>query len=336
MVKLYKIGEVKFMKLSFFGDTVLDRAYKIDFEIDEFIFNLETPLSCDGVPAKFKVNICQEKSYIRETFNKTPIAVTLANNHIMDFGEKAFNRTIDILKENGIKYFGAGRREENFNNPLIIEFEGKRIGLLGYSCPSTHAIFGDSRDSGSAKLDVEEVIREIKSLRVRVDFIIIEPHWGIQDISIPKFSDREIAHRLIDAGANLIIGHHAHIIQSYEIYKDRYIFYGIGNFIFPDLDIPTRWNGREFTARRVKKQEIEHRSSIVVTLDSNLNIDFFTVRLENGVVRRAKYKIPTYLPTSEQDFQKRLSIENKKGMIRRFFRNPKLPNINQIRELLKW
>ena len=323
------------MKLSFFGDTVLDKPYKIDFYIDEFIFNLETPLSCDGVPAKFKVNICQKKSYIKETFSKTPIAVSLANNHIMDFGQKAFNKTIDTLKENNIRYFGAGDEQDNFNNPLIIEFEGKKIGLLGYSCPSTHAIFGDKIDIGSAKLDIEDVIGEIKSLKLKVDFIIIQPHWGIQDISIPKFSDRKIAHRLIDAGADVIIGHHAHVIQSYEIYKNRYIFYGVGNFIFPDLDIPTRWNGSEFTARRVKKQEIEHRSSIVVTLDSNLNIDFFTVRLENGVVKRADFKIPNYLPISEEDFQKRLTIENKKAMIKRFFRNPKLPNINHIRELFK-
>ncbi len=322
------------MKLSFFGDTVLDKVYKIDFDIDEFIFNLETPLSCDGIPAKFKVNICQEKSYIKETFGKAPIAVSLANNHIMDFGQKAFNKTIDILEENSIKYFGAGKESNNFNNPLIIKFKDKKIALLGYSCPSTHAIFGDNINSGSAKLNIEDIIRDIKSLKSKVDFIIIEPHWGIQDISIPKFSDRKIAHRLIDEGANMIIGHHAHVIQSYEIYKNRYIFYGIGNFIFPDLDIPTRWNGSKFTARRVKKQEIEHRSSIVVTLDSNLNIDFFTVRLENGVVKRAKFKIPNYLPISEQDFQKRLAIENKKAMIKRFLRNPKLPNINHIRELL--
>lgn len=323
------------MKLSFFGDTVLDRAYEIDFDIDEFIFNLETPLSCDGVPAKFKVNICQEKSYIKETFGKTPIGVSLANNHIMDFGQKAFNKTIDILEENSIRYFGAGTKKNNFNNPLIIEFNGKKIALLGYSCPSTHPIFGDNIESGSAKLDIEEIIIDIKSIRFKVDFIIIEPHWGIQDISIPKFSDIEIAHRLIDAGADLIIGHHAHVIQSYEIYKNRYIFYGIGNFIFPDLDIPTRWNGSEFTARRVKKQEIEHRSSIVVTLDKNLNVDFFTVRLENGVVRRVKFKIPDYLPVSEEDFKNRLSLENKKSMIKRFFRNPKVPNINHIRELLR-
>jgi poly-gamma-glutamate synthesis protein (capsule biosynthesis protein) len=323
------------MKLSFFGDTVLDRVYKIDFEIDRFIFNLETPLSCKGTPAKFKVNICQNRSYIKETFKKVPLAVSLANNHIMDFGEEAFKKTIEILTSHNIPYFGAGLESENFNNPTIIEFADKKIALLGYSCPSTHSIFGDKNNNGSAKLDIDRILKDINYLKLKVDFIIIQPHWGIQEIPFPKFSDREIAHRLIDEGADLIIGHHAHVIQSFEIYKNRYIFYGIGNFIFPNLDTPTRWNGKEFTARRIKKQEIEHRRSIVVTLDSNLEVDFFTVELNGIVVKENRFPIPKWLPNSDKSFNKRLALYNKKAMIKRFLRNPKLPNMGHIKELLK-
>jgi len=324
------------MKLYFFGDTVLDRPYRVNFEIDEFIFNLETPLSCRGTPAKFKVNICQERSYIKETFKKVPLAVSLANNHIMDFGEEAFRRTKEILVKYGIQYFGAGVESQNFNNPVIVEFAGKRVALLGYSCPSTHSIFGDTVNNGSAELIIDRVIEDINSVKFKVDFVIVEPHWGIQEIPFPKFSDREIAHRLIDEGADLIIGHHAHIIQSYEIYRERYIFYGIGNFIFPNLDIPTRWNGKEFTARRVKKQEIEHRRSIVVTINSQLEVDFFTVELENSSVKRSSFQIPKWLPSSERDFKKRLILQNRRAMIKRFFRNPKLPNVGHIKEFLCW
>ncbi len=323
------------MELSFFGDTVLDRTYKIDFKIDEFIFNLETPLSCDGIPAKFKVNICQEKSYIEETFKKKPLAVSLANNHIMDFGEEAFLKTIKSLNSQNIPYFGAGLEKENFNNPTIVNFADKKIALLGYSCPSTHSIFGDKNSNGSAKLEVDKIIEDINYLKLKVDFIIIQPHWGIQEIPFPKFGDREIAHKLIDSGADLIIGHHAHIIQSYEIYKDKHIFYGLGNFIFPDLNIPTRWNGEEFTARRVKKQEIEHHRSMVVTLNKNLEVNFFTVVLKNSAVKKDKFCIPKWLPSSENDFNKRLAFENKKAMIKRFIRNPKFPNMGHIRELFR-
>ena len=258
------------MKLSFFGDTVLDKPYKIDFDIDKFIFNLETPLSCEGRPAKFKVNICQKKSYIKETFLSLPLAVSLANNHVMDFGEEAFIKTKESLDKEKIAYFGAGKKGENFNNPTIIEFANKKIALCGYSCPSTHSVFGSDTQNGSALLEVDTIIKEIESLKSKVDYIIIQPHWGIQDTPFPKFSDVEIAHTLIDAGADIIIGHHAHVIQSHEIYKGKHIFYGLGNFIFPDLDIPTRHNGEKFTARRIKKQQIEHRRSLVVTIDKTL------------------------------------------------------------------
>jgi len=321
------------MKLLFFGDTVLDKPYKIDFKIDEFIFNLETPLSCKGEIAKNKVNICQEGSYILETFKKKPLAVSLANNHIMDFGEEAFAKTKEILNELNIPYFGAGKASENFNNPAIIEFKGKKIALLGYSCFTTHPIFGDNNNSGSAILEEKRVLKDIKALRDSVDFIIIQPHWGIQEIPFPKYSDRELAHRLIESGADLIIGHHAHVIQSFEIYKGKYIFYGLGNFIFPDLNIPTQYDGKEFRARRIKKQEIEHRTSLVVELDSDFNIDFFTVVVKNGIVKKTKSNIPKWLPNSDINFKKRLKYYNKYLMLKRFIRNPKIPNIGHFKQL---
>ena len=322
-------------KLTFLGDTVLDKPYSIEFDIDEFVFNLETPLSCKGTIAKNKVNICQEKSYILETFHKKPLAVSLANNHVMDFGEEAFTKTKETLDTLNIPYFGAGLSTENFNNPSIIEFEGKKIALFGYTCFTTHPLFGDTKQSGSAVLELNRIIKDILSIRDEVDFIIIQPHWGIQEIPFPRYSDREIAHKLIDSGADLIIGHHAHVIQSHEIYKDKHIFYGLGNFIFPDLDIPTQYDGEKFTARRIKKQEIEHRTSLVVTLDSNFNIDFFSVVVENGIVKKTKFSIPKWLPTSNFNFKKRLKYYNKYLMLKRFMRKPKIPNIEHFKQLLR-
>jgi poly-gamma-glutamate synthesis protein (capsule biosynthesis protein) len=321
------------MKLTFFGDTVLDKPYNIEFDIDEYVFNLETPLSCDGTIAKYKVNLCQDRSYIVETFGKIPLAVSLANNHVMDFGEEAFSKTKEILDSLNIPYFGAGLESENFNNPSIIEFAGKKIGLLGYSCASTSPIFGNNRHSGSAILELDRILKDIKNLRDRVDFLIVQPHWGIQEIPFPKFSDKEIAHKLIDSGVDLIIGHHAHVIQSYEVYKDKYIFYGLGNFIFPDIDIPTQYDGEKFTEKRVKKQEIEHRRSIAVELDNNFNINFFGVVVENGTVRKDNFTIPKWLPDSEINFKKRLKYYNKYLMLKRFIRKPKLPNWNHFKQL---
>ncbi|NOZ91467.1 MAG: CapA family protein [Epsilonproteobacteria bacterium] len=321
------------MKLAFFGDTVLDKPYSIEFDIDEFVFNLETPLSCEGTIAKNKVNICQDGSYIVETFGKKPLAVSLANNHVMDFGEEAFAKTKEILDSMDIPYFGAGLATENFNNPSIIEFADKKIALLGYSCETTSPIFGDDKHNGSAILELDAIIRDIQSIKDSVDFVIVQPHWGIQEIPFPRFIDREIAHALIDSGADLIIGHHAHVVQSHESYKGKYIFYGLGNFIFPDLDIPTQYDGEKFTAKRVKKQEIEHRRSIVVELDSDFNVSFFTVVLENGIVKKSNYNIPKWLPSSDINFKKRLKYYNKYLMLKRFMRKPKMPNMEHFKQL---
>ena len=87
------------MKLSFLGDVVLDKAYSVNLSLGDFIFNLEHPLSCVGIPVKNKVNICADRSYIEETFGKLPIAVNLANNHIADYGDTAFDKNHRIFNK---------------------------------------------------------------------------------------------------------------------------------------------------------------------------------------------------------------------------------------------
>ncbi len=320
--------------LHFLGDTVLDRPYQIDLDMDGFVFNLETPLSCEGTPARNKVNLCQDQVYILESFAQRPEAVSLANNHVMDFGQEAFMKTRSILESMEIPYFGAGLAGENFNNPYILEWGDKSIALYGYSTSTTHALFGDEHRHGSAKLDLDRVIADITYLKDRVDFTIVQPHWGVQEIPFPTFEDRQIAHTLIEAGVDMIVGHHAHVIQSHEVYLGKHIFYGLGNFIFPDLDIPTRHDGEKFTDRRIKKQEIEHRRSLVVTLDEALNVDFYTVLLEKGRVYRDAYKLPKWLPSSEAAYQKRLRKEQKRIRIRNFIRNPRIPTLDHLKRVL--
>jgi len=324
------------MKLSFFGDTILDKPYHLDFEIDRFVFNLETPLSCEGTPALHKVNICQEKSYIKETFRDTPLAVSLANNHVMDYGEEAFKKTKKILKEQNIPYFGAGVKSENFNNPIVIAFGDKKIGLCSYCCPSAHPTFGDEKNNGSAYLDPKEVLKDIEKLQEKkVDMIIVQPHWGIQEIPFPTFSDREMAHLFIDNGADMVIGHHAHVIQSHEIYNGKYIFYGLGNFIFPDLNMPSYHNGKEFTVMRYKIQKIQHRRSIVVDIDHDLNISFFGVELNGDTITKREFKLPMWLPNSQKEFQKKLARQYKINMIKKFMDEPKLPTLAHLKRFAK-
>lgn len=126
------------MRLSFLGDAYIDKPYKVDIELDRFVFNMESLLSTSGIPAKEKIILSADKSYILETFGKLPLAVNLASNHIMDYGEEAFAETLEYLDKHNIKYFGAGNEENNYNNLSIIDFNDKKIALFGNSCSTTY------------------------------------------------------------------------------------------------------------------------------------------------------------------------------------------------------
>lgn len=319
------------MKISFLGDVVLDRSYKVDVALDNFVFNLECPLSTSGIPAKNKINLGSDTPNIKETFGKFPVAVNLANNHIMDYGEEAFLKTVDYLHANNIGFFGAGNENNNYNNPCIVNLKDKKIALLGYSCPSTHAVFGSDRANGSALLDVDAIIKDIHSCRSDVDMVIVSLHWGDEEIKYPKPADVKKAHMLIDAGADMIYGHHAHVIQSVEIYKGKYIFYGVGNFIFPDTDVPAYYDGEKFQKRVVRAQQNKNRQALMIDLDGQLSVSYDTAFFNDGVVSKKSVQIPKWIPKNQKQYDLSFIYERRLGTIQRFLKDPRLPTVKQIK-----
>ena len=320
--------------MKFLGDVFLDTTYKIDIELDDFIFNLEYPLSTSGKPAQNKINLGVDISYIKETFGKFPIAVNLANNHIMDYGEEAFSKTIEYLKIHNIGYFGAGNKKNNFNNPYIVDINDKKMALFGYSCPTTHPVFGSKNTNGSAMIDEQKVIDDIHRVRNKVDYVVIQLHWGDEEIIYPKATDVDKAHMFIDAGADLIIGHHAHVVQSIEKYKNNYIFYGIGNFIFPDFDVPAYYDGAKFQGRANKIQDKANKEMIIVNLDDDLLVSYDTAAFENETIVKKKVNIPKWIPDTQEKYELYKKLWTKKKMLEIFFKNPRIPNIRQIKLLL--
>lgn len=317
-------------KLTFLGDVFLDKQYKCDINLGSFIFNLEYPISNRGKPYPNKINLVQDKSFIKETFGGYPVAVCLANNHIMDYGEEAFIDTIGFLEKNNIKFFGAGNAGNNFNNPLLLDIGNYKISLAGYSCITTSAVFGDEVDSGSALLDIDKIICDLKVSEA--DFKIVQLHWGMEDIPFPRFQDVELAHRIIDSGADMIIGHHAHVVQSSETYKGKTIFYGLGNCIFPDIDIQSYFNGTKFTRRSVKKQRIVNKQSILIQLSADLNVDVQQLFFADGRLFRKAFSAPTFIPYSQFTFRLRHTLNNKFTMVKKFLESPKLPSGSQIKK----
>lgn len=128
-----------------------------------FVFNLEAPLSKRGSLAPGKINLRMETEYILASFGRKPLAVCLANNHIMDYGTEAFEDTLEVLNRLEIPYYGAGRVQENFNNPLLLEVGGQKLVLMGYVCPSAHPIYAEEDNPGACPTDISHIRNDIET-----------------------------------------------------------------------------------------------------------------------------------------------------------------------------
>jgi poly-gamma-glutamate capsule biosynthesis protein CapA/YwtB (metallophosphatase superfamily) len=161
--------------------------------------------------------------------------LSLANNHILDYYDKALFDTFEILDQNGIAYSGAGRNLEEAREAAIVEKNGIKIGLLSYTDmaeyvysgnPSISFIAGENK-AGVAPRKLEYIRQDIGKVRGNVDILIISLHWGIEESFEVSSEQVEFAHELIDTGADVILGHHPHQFQGIEIYKGKPIIYSL-------------------------------------------------------------------------------------------------------------
>lgn len=169
--------------------------------------------------------------------------LSLANNHIYDYAHEGLIETISILESNNIKTIGAGVNLEDARKLKIIEVKGKKIGFLGYT-DLAYVNFSDKNQipaaseikSGVAPLKEEYIMKDIEYAKDKCDLLFVSLHWSDEYTHIPKDSQIELAHKIIDAGVDGILGHHAHNLQGVEIYADKPIVYNMGNFIFDQND----------------------------------------------------------------------------------------------------
>ncbi|RTM07740.1 MAG: hypothetical protein EKK31_10755 [Hyphomicrobiales bacterium] len=156
--------------------------------------------------------------------------VTLANNHLVDCGRTGVLETFEALDNAGVHMIGAGRNELAAHEPIILDAGPLRVGILGYywnrRCAATRDLPGSATD------EAEWLTVDIQSLRHRVDRIVTVFHWGVPYVRTPHPDDQAKARLAVDLGADLVIGHHPHVIQPFEIYKGSPIFYSVGNFTF--------------------------------------------------------------------------------------------------------
>ncbi len=193
--------------------------------------------------------------------------LTLANNHILDFGTGALQETLAWLDNYKFHYTGAGNNAGEAFKPVIIKKDGINVGILAftYVFPQGWWVAGEKRPGVASGYDyalVKETVRKVSS---QTDFTVISLHWGEELAEKPSEKQVKLAHDLVNWGADLIYGHHPHVLQGLELYEGKIIAYSVGNFIF------------------TLSRDLQGRQSVILQVDLN-----------NGGITGARV-IPTWI-----------------------------------------
>jgi poly-gamma-glutamate capsule biosynthesis protein CapA/YwtB (metallophosphatase superfamily) len=194
-------------------------------------------------------------------------AVGLANNHSGDFGKAALSETMANLRANTLPFFGAGQDLAAAHEPLIIDRKGLRIALLAYDEFKPRSFEAGADYPGVAWSEDEQILRDIRRARaLGANLVFPFLHWGWEGEPQPCPRQRDLAHKLIDAGADAVIGGHPHVTQGVETYKGKPIIYSLGNFVFDGFHeeaTRTGWLLRLSLNRR----GVSHWDTVVAKLD---------------------------------------------------------------------
>lgn len=220
-------------------------------EADVRFGGLEASMSERGTPLTGKIIMRHPpemvSAYVAGGFD----VLAFASNHCMDYGIEPFVDTMDLLKKNGIAFSGAGRDLDEAREPVIVERGGIRFGFLsyvlnlplGWGAHATKPGVAPIREDplfGPPYVDEEELEAmqsDVAKTRSKVDILLTSFHWGSSQSRTLTNSQKAVAHAAVDAGTDMVIGHHPHIIQGIEVYRDTPIFYALGNFVL-DHDHP--------------------------------------------------------------------------------------------------
>lgn len=199
--------------------------------------NLEVPLSIRG-------KAYTEKTWILRAHPQTAKAlvtagfdvVALANNHIMDFGPPALEDTLNTLKSMNILYSGAGMNLTEARKPAILTTaDGKTFAFLSYSLTFPDLFWATPSRPGTAHGGPQHFLPDIRKAKETADYVIVSFHWSSEMLNYPKPYQTSFARQCIDAGANIVLGHHPHVLQGLEVYHGGLIAYSLGNFAFGSL-----------------------------------------------------------------------------------------------------
>lgn len=215
---------------------VLAEAYRDEISrADIYMANQEFPFSDRGTPApdkQFTFRVPPERVSMMHELGID--IVTIANNHTLDYGTDALVDTCTTLENAGIPYVGAGANMDRAKQLETIEVRGRTIGFLAASrvYPDTSWVANSKKPGMVSGYDPSILLKEIEAAGEYCDYLVVYMHWGIERDEKPQEYQRTLGRQLIDAGADLVIGSHPHVLQGIEYYQGKPIVYSLGNFIF--------------------------------------------------------------------------------------------------------
>ena len=242
-------------KLAAVGDIMLSRAVGEHFRArpDEFrmeqisallagydlVFaNLENPVGVKGAPHPIQnphVTFCCHPDTLQVLKNLGVSVVSLANNHMLDYGPVALAETLQHLDAASIQHVGAGRNYEEANRPLLLELNGRKIAILAYVfLYSASTEMATRNRPGVSDHRIRNILPRIRALAQQGVQVLVSVHWGLEYSFYPVPYQMAQARLMIDAGAALIIGHGPHYPQGIEVYQGARIVYSLGNCIFDE------------------------------------------------------------------------------------------------------
>jgi poly-gamma-glutamate synthesis protein (capsule biosynthesis protein) len=260
-------------------------------EKDLALCNIECPIvnTSEGAPINKKYSFRADTEYIQGLLYAGFNIASVANNHTMDYGKSGFVKTIEYLEKDSIWTVGGGMNQRESFKPLLIEKNGETFAvfaMLEFLLEGT--VYNEDKPY-PALGNIERLCQEIIKIQGDIDNIIVSFHWGKEGSFLPTSQQIDYAHRVIDAGADLVLGHHPHVLQSVETYKQKLIVYSLGNFIFDNIGL--------------------HQNQSVI----------FTCTFHNGYIID-----PAFIPIQIQNYQP--SFANKNQGIRIFNHLSKLSN----------
>lgn len=206
---------------------------------DLFVINEEFPFSLRGEAMEDKQFTFRADPKYVEIFQKMGVDIaTVANNHALDFGRDAFLDTLDTLKSAGITCIGGGYHLSEASAPAVQTIKGQTFAIFGATrvSPSATWYASDSQAGLFQTYDATLLNQKIAEAHAEYDHVIVFVHWGIEKNETPEDYQRSLAKGYIDAGADLVVGCHPHVLQGFEYYNGVPIVYSLGNYLFGNRD----------------------------------------------------------------------------------------------------